>query len=96
MLAETSPRDHTPDRNRSSDPQGSTLSFLLTVSFPPESATFDSVLLSIIDITERRRSERALEELAGRLIHARRENAAGSDASCTISEPASGNPVDQQ
>jgi PAS domain S-box-containing protein len=43
---------------------------LFSVSFPEPGAAFDAVLVSIMDITDRKRAEQELEELAGRLIHA--------------------------
>jgi PAS domain S-box-containing protein len=46
---------------------------LFSVSFPPPDAAFDAVLVSIIDITDRKRAEQELEELAGRLIHAQEQ-----------------------
>jgi PAS domain S-box-containing protein len=52
---------------------GDLMSALFTVSFPPPEGRFDSVLVSIMDITDRKRAEHELEELAGRLIHAQEE-----------------------
>jgi PAS domain S-box-containing protein len=46
---------------------------LFSVSFPPADAAFDAVLVSIMDITDRKRAEQELEELAGRLINAQEE-----------------------
>jgi PAS domain S-box-containing protein len=46
---------------------------LFSVSFPPPDGAFDAVLVSIMDITDRKRAEHELEELAGRLIHAQEE-----------------------
>jgi PAS domain S-box-containing protein len=46
---------------------------LFSVSFPPPDGPFDAVLVSIVDITDRKRAEEDLEELAGRLIHAQEE-----------------------
>jgi PAS domain S-box-containing protein len=46
---------------------------LFSVSFPPADAAFDAVLVSIMDITDRKRAEQELEELAGRLIHAQEQ-----------------------
>jgi signal transduction histidine kinase len=46
---------------------------LFSVSFPPADGAFDAVLVSIMDITDRKRAEQELEELAGRLIHAQEE-----------------------
>ena len=52
---------------------GNRITVLFSVSFPPQESAFDSVLVSIMDITDRKRAEEALEELAGRLIHAQEE-----------------------
>jgi PAS domain S-box-containing protein len=46
---------------------------LLSISFPPPDAAFDAVLVSVMDITDRKRAEEELEELAGRLINAQEE-----------------------
>jgi PAS domain S-box-containing protein len=46
---------------------------LFSLSFPPPDAANDPVLVSIMDITDRKRAEQELEELAGRLIHAQEE-----------------------
>jgi PAS domain S-box-containing protein len=46
---------------------------LFSVSFPESDAAFDAVLVSIMDITDRKRAEQELEELAGRLIHAQEQ-----------------------
>jgi PAS domain S-box-containing protein len=46
---------------------------LFSVSFPEPDAAFDAVLVSIMDITDRKRAEQELEELAGRLIHAQEQ-----------------------
>jgi PAS domain S-box-containing protein len=46
---------------------------LFSVSFPEPHAAFDAVLVSIMDITDRKRAEQELEELAGRLIHAQEQ-----------------------
>ena len=46
---------------------------LFSVSFPPADAPFTAVQVSIIDITDRKRAEQELEELAGRLITAQEE-----------------------
>jgi PAS domain S-box-containing protein len=46
---------------------------LFSVSFPEPDADFDAVLVSIMDITDRKRAEQELEELAGRLIHAQEQ-----------------------
>jgi PAS domain S-box-containing protein len=52
---------------------GDRMVVLFSVSFPPPDAAFDAVLVSIMDITERKRAEQELEELAGRLIHAQEQ-----------------------
>jgi PAS domain S-box-containing protein len=46
---------------------------LFSVSFPRRDAAFDTVLVSIMDITSRKRAEQELEELAGRLINAQEQ-----------------------
>jgi hypothetical protein len=53
--------------------QGTPLAVLFTVSFPSDTSRFETVLITIMDITDRKRSEQALEDLAGRLIHAQEE-----------------------
>jgi PAS domain S-box-containing protein len=52
---------------------GERMVVLFSVSFPPPDAAFDAVLVSIMDITDRKRAEQELEELAGRLIRAQEE-----------------------
>jgi PAS domain S-box-containing protein len=52
---------------------GEPMVVLFSVSFPPSDAAFDAVLVSIMDITDRKRAEQELEELAGRLIHAQEQ-----------------------
>jgi PAS domain S-box-containing protein len=52
---------------------GDRIAVLFSVSFPPPESTFDAVLVSIMDITARKRAEQELEELAGRLIHAQEQ-----------------------
>ena len=52
---------------------GEAMAVLFSASFPPPDAAFDAVLVSIMDITDRKRAEHELEELAGRLIHAQEE-----------------------
>ena len=52
---------------------GESMVVLFSVSFPPPDAAFDAVLVSIMDITDRKRAEQELEELAGRLIHAQEQ-----------------------
>lgn len=50
--------------------QGDELAVLFTITFPPPPSRLESVLVNITDITERKRAEKALDDLAGRLIHA--------------------------
>lgn len=52
---------------------GDTLTVLFTMTFPPPPSSAESVLVSIMDITERKRANRALQDLAGRLINAQEE-----------------------
>jgi PAS domain S-box-containing protein len=52
---------------------GEPMVVLFSASFPPPDAAFDAVLVSIMDITDRKRAEQELEELAGRLIHAQEQ-----------------------
>jgi PAS domain S-box-containing protein len=52
---------------------GERMVVLFSVSFPPPDGSFDAVLVSIMDITDRKRAEHELEELAGRLIHAQEQ-----------------------
>jgi PAS domain S-box-containing protein len=52
---------------------GERMVVLFSASFPPPDAAFDAVLVSIMDITDRKRAEQELEELAGRLIHAQEQ-----------------------
>jgi signal transduction histidine kinase len=52
---------------------GESITVLFSVSFPPPESAFDAVLVSIMDITARKRAEQELEELAGRLIHAQEQ-----------------------
>ncbi|MDM9381219.1 PAS domain S-box protein [Chlorogloeopsis sp. ULAP01] len=47
--------------------QGERLNVIFTVTFPPATATFDSVLASVMNITDRKRLEEALRESEERL-----------------------------
>ena len=47
--------------------QGERLNILMTISFPSEAEKFRSVLVSIMDITERKRAEEALKDYSERL-----------------------------
>ena len=52
---------------------GERIVVLVSVSFSPADTALDAVLVSIIDITDRKRAEQELEDLAGRLIHAQEQ-----------------------
>jgi PAS domain S-box-containing protein len=52
---------------------GEQMVVLFSLSLPPPDGPFDAVLVSITDITDRKRAEEQLEELAGRLIHAQEQ-----------------------
>jgi signal transduction histidine kinase len=49
--------------------KGDKLSVLFTITFPPEPSKFDSVQVSIMDITERKRAEEALDKAQAELAH---------------------------
>jgi PAS domain S-box-containing protein len=51
---------------------GDKLTIMFTITFPPEPSKFDRVLVSIMDITERKRVEDALRESEARLAEAQR------------------------
>jgi C4-dicarboxylate-specific signal transduction histidine kinase len=52
--------------------KGDKLAVLFTMTFPPQPATLDRVLVSIMDITERKRVEEALHKAQAELAHVTR------------------------
>jgi PAS domain S-box-containing protein len=57
--------------------KGERLDVLFTITFPAEPATLDSVLVSIVDITERKRSQEALDRVQADLAHVNRVSTLG-------------------
>ena len=57
--------------------KGSQVEILFTITFPPEPATMDSVLVSVVDITERKRSQEALDRAQAELAHVNRISTLG-------------------
>jgi C4-dicarboxylate-specific signal transduction histidine kinase len=57
--------------------QGKRLDVLFTITFPPD-ADQDTALVSIVDITERKRSQEALERTQAQLAHVNRVSALGA------------------
>jgi PAS domain S-box-containing protein len=53
--------------------QGKRLNILYTIAFPPPTSVFDSILVTFMDITERRRAQEEIQALAGRLLSAQEE-----------------------
>ncbi len=51
---------------------GDRLTVLITIAFPPESATLECVLVSLMDITERNRTQEALQQAQAELAHVTR------------------------
>jgi PAS domain S-box-containing protein len=51
---------------------GDRLTVLITIAFPPESAALESVLVSLMDITERNRTQEALQQAQAELAHVTR------------------------
>ncbi|HXG64422.1 MAG TPA: ATP-binding protein [Blastocatellia bacterium] len=49
--------------------KGDKLTVLFTITFPPEPSKFDSVLVSIMDITERKRAEEAFAKAQAEIAH---------------------------
>jgi PAS domain S-box-containing protein len=65
---------------------GERLSVLFTITFPPRPAKLDSVLVTIMDITERRRAEEALQKTQAELAHVTRVTTMGELASSIAHE----------
>jgi PAS domain S-box-containing protein len=51
---------------------GDRLTVLITIAFPPESAALECVLVSLMDITERNRTQEALQQAQAELAHVTR------------------------
>jgi PAS domain S-box-containing protein len=66
--------------------QGNRLAVLLTMTFPPQPAQLDSVLVSITDITERKRAEEALQQAQAELAHVTRVTTLGELATSIAHE----------
>ena len=56
---------------------GDVLTVLVTIAFPPEPATSESVLVSLMDITERNRTQEALQQAQAELAHVTRVTTLG-------------------
>jgi PAS domain S-box-containing protein len=56
---------------------GDRLAVLFTVTFPPEPGRLDSVLISIMDVTERNRTQEALQQAQDQLAHVARVTTLG-------------------
>jgi PAS domain S-box-containing protein len=56
---------------------GDRLTVLITIAFPPEPATLDCVLVSLMDITERNRTHEALQQAQTELAHVTRMTTLG-------------------
>jgi PAS domain S-box-containing protein len=57
--------------------KGGKLAVLFTIVFPPEPAKMDSVLVSIMDITERKQTQEALQQARAELAHVARVTTLG-------------------
>jgi C4-dicarboxylate-specific signal transduction histidine kinase len=57
--------------------KGDKLTVLFEIQLPPEAATFDSVLVSIMDVTERKRAEEELHRAQSDLAHVTRVTTLG-------------------
>ena len=57
--------------------KGGRLEILFTITFAPEPATMDCVLVSLFDITERKRSQEALDRAQAELAHVNRISTLG-------------------
>ena len=66
--------------------QRNRLAVLLTMTFPPQPAQLDSVLVSIMDITERKRAEEALQQAQTELAHVTRVTTLGELATSIAHE----------
>jgi len=66
--------------------RGERLDVLFTITFPPEPAAMDSVLVSIFDITERKRSQEALDRAQADLAHVNRVSTLGELAASIAHE----------
>jgi PAS domain S-box-containing protein len=66
--------------------QGDTLTVLFTMTFPPQPAKLDSVLVSLSDITERRQAEEALRRAQAELAHVTRVMTVGELAASIAHE----------
>jgi two-component system, NarL family, sensor kinase len=53
--------------------QGKRLNILYTIAFPPPPSTFHTILVTFMDITERKRAQEEIQALAGRLLSAQEE-----------------------
>src|SRR2546425_679882 len=66
--------------------KGERLTALLTVTFPPLPARFDSVLVTVTDITERKRTEESLRQAQAELAHVTRVTTLGELAASIAHE----------
>jgi C4-dicarboxylate-specific signal transduction histidine kinase len=66
--------------------KGQRLDALFTIVFPAETAAMDSVLVSIFDITERKRSQEALGRAQADLAHVNRVSTLGELAASIAHE----------
>jgi PAS domain S-box-containing protein len=66
--------------------KGERLEVLFTIAFPAEPSAMDSVLVSIVDITERKRSQQALERAQAELAHVNRVSTLGELAASIAHE----------
>jgi PAS domain S-box-containing protein len=66
--------------------KGERLNILFTITFPAEPGTMDSVLVSIVDITERKRSQQALDRAQAELAHINRVSTLGELAASIAHE----------
>ena len=56
---------------------GDRLAVLFTIAFPPEPGRLDSVLVSVMDVTERNRAQEALQQAQDELAHVARVTTLG-------------------